>query len=212
MRHFLNVIDLSKDELTLLLQQSARLKAARLRGLPTPSLMGKVVALVFEKPSLRTRASFEAGVAQLGGTSLFFPAAEIGLGVRETLADFSRTMSRYVDAMVFRVFKHSTLDGIADFIQNLLEEIQENLFQTAKKRRDDLMTRVESWDEFTKTLDEKGGFISAHWDGTPETEDKIKELTKATIRCIPLDSVAETGKCVLTGNPSNQRVLFAKSY
>jgi len=113
MRHFLNVIDLSKDELTLLLQQSARLKAARVRGLPTPSLMGKVVALVFEKPSLRTRASFEAGVAQLGGTSLFFPAAEIGLGVRETLADFSRTMSRYVDAMVFRVFKHSTLTGIA---------------------------------------------------------------------------------------------------
>jgi prolyl-tRNA synthetase len=104
------------------------------------------------------------------------------------------------------------LDGIADFVQNLLEEIQENLFQTAKKRRDDLMTRVETWEEFTKILEEKGGFISAHWDGTSETEDKIKELTKATIRCIPLDSVAEAGKCVLTGNPSNQRVLFAKAY
>jgi prolyl-tRNA synthetase len=104
------------------------------------------------------------------------------------------------------------LDGIADFIQNLLEEIQENLFQTAKKRRDDMITKVDSWEDFIKILEEKGGFISAHWDGTSETEDKIKDLTKATIRCIPLDSVAEIGKCVLTGNPSNQRVLFAKAY
>ena len=68
------------------------------------------------------------------------------------------------------------------------------------------------WDEFEKILNEKGGFISAHWDGTAETEGKIKEITKATIRCIPLDNPKEIGKCILTGNPSKQRVLFAQAY
>ena len=71
---------------------------------------------------------------------------------------------------------------------------------------------MDSWDDFEKTLDEKGGFISAHWDGTAETEDAIKEKTKATIRCIPLDAVKENGKCILTGKPSTQRVLFARAY
>jgi ornithine carbamoyltransferase len=113
MRHFLNLIDLTADEVRHLLAEATRLKEARRRGIPTNALAGKVVALIFEKPSLRTRVSFEAGVAQLGGTSLFLPGNEIGLGWRETLADFSRTMSRFVDAMVFRVFKHATLDGIA---------------------------------------------------------------------------------------------------
>ncbi|HNB81837.1 MAG TPA: hypothetical protein PLP14_07055 [Chitinophagaceae bacterium] len=74
------------------------------------------------------------------------------------------------------------------------------------------MTRVDQWDEFVSTLETKGGFISAHWDGTPETEEKIKNLTKATIRCIPLQNVQEAGKCILTGNPSNERVLFARAY
>ncbi|HZI01326.1 MAG TPA: proline--tRNA ligase, partial [Flavisolibacter sp.] len=68
------------------------------------------------------------------------------------------------------------------------------------------------WDEFIKVLDEKGGFISAHWDGTAETEEAIKEKTKATIRCIPINNVAEEGSCVLTGKPSAQRVLFARAY
>ena len=113
MRHFLNLIDLTNDEIRHLLAEAARLKAARARRIPTLSLAGKVVALVFEKPSLRTRVSFEAGVAQLGGTSLFLPGNEIGLGWRETLADFARTMSRFVDAMVLRVFKHSTLEELA---------------------------------------------------------------------------------------------------
>src|SRR5882724_11235188 len=108
MKHFLNLIDLTRDELCALLAESVRLKAAHARGVPTRSLAGKVVGLVFEKPSLRTRVSFESGVAQLGGTSLFMPGSEVGLGWRETLADFARTMSRYVDAMVFRVFKQQT--------------------------------------------------------------------------------------------------------
>jgi len=71
---------------------------------------------------------------------------------------------------------------------------------------------VNSWDEFKQVLEEKGGFLSAHWDGTSATEEKIKELTKATIRCIPLDRAEEAGTCVLTGNPSSGRVFFAKAY
>ena len=70
----------------------------------------------------------------------------------------------------------------------------------------------DTWDEFVNILDTKAGFVAAHWDGTPETEEKIKELTKATIRCIPLDNVLEAGKCILSGNPSTQRVLFARAY
>ena len=90
--------------------------------------------------------------------------------------------------------------------------IQDNLFNTAKDYRETHITKVDTWDEFKEVLDEKGGFVEAHWDGTAETEDKIKDLTKATIRCIPLNAEKEDGKCVLTGNPSTQRVLFAKAY
>jgi prolyl-tRNA synthetase len=102
--------------------------------------------------------------------------------------------------------------GAAEYIEQLLEEIQQNLFDKAKAYRDAHITRVETWDEFVQTLDEKTGFIAAHWDGTTETEEKIKELSKATIRCIPLDNPLETGKCILTGAPSTQRVLFARAY
>lgn len=104
------------------------------------------------------------------------------------------------------------IEGIADYVQQLLVDIQDNLFQRALKFRDERITKVDNFDDFKEVLDGKGGFISAHWDGTMETEVKIKELTKATIRCIPLDSELEDGKCVLTGKPSKQRVLFAKSY
>ena len=113
MKHFLNLIDLSTDELTAILAESARLKEAHARRIPTRTLTGRVVALVFEKPSLRTRVSFESGVAQLGGTSLYLPGNEVGLGWRESLADFARTISHYVDALVLRVYRHETLDGIA---------------------------------------------------------------------------------------------------
>ena len=101
---------------------------------------------------------------------------------------------------------------VAEYIQNLLEDIQQNLFNEAKAYRDEHITRVENFEEFQKILDEKGGFVAAHWDGTGETEDKIKELTKATIRCIPIDNPLEDGVCILTGNPSKQRVLFARAY
>jgi prolyl-tRNA synthetase len=104
------------------------------------------------------------------------------------------------------------LEGLTDHIQQLLEDIQNNLLARAKAYRAEHTTEVNTFDEFKDVLANKGGFISAHWDGTPETEQKIKELTKATIRCIPNDAVEEEGKCVLTGNPSSKRVLFAMAY
>jgi prolyl-tRNA synthetase len=105
-----------------------------------------------------------------------------------------------------------TMDGIENHISGLLDEIQQNLYNRALQFRNEKMTPADSWDEFVQLLDTKGGFVSAHWDGTAETEDKIKELSKATIRCIPLNNPSETGKCILTGNPSTQRVLFARAY
>jgi prolyl-tRNA synthetase len=105
-----------------------------------------------------------------------------------------------------------SMNGITETVSQLLLDIQSNLFNRAKKYRDDHITKVDSWDDFISTLDTKAGFVSAHWDGTPETEDKIKEMTKATIRCIPLNNEQEAGTCILTGKPSVQRVLFARAY
>ncbi len=104
------------------------------------------------------------------------------------------------------------LENLVDKVKDLLEEIQNSLFEKALDFRASHTTAVDTFDEFKDVLENKGGFISAHWDGTSETEDKIKELTKASIRCIPLDAREEAGKCVFTGNPSKQRVLFAKAY
>jgi prolyl-tRNA synthetase len=105
-----------------------------------------------------------------------------------------------------------SIDGLGKNIIQLLDEIQDAIFKKASAFRDEHITKADSWDEFVKLLDEKTGFISAHWDGTGETEDKIKELAKATIRCIPLDNAAEAGNCILTGKASTQRVLFARAY
>ncbi|MGB5419682.1 proline--tRNA ligase [Algibacter sp.] len=104
------------------------------------------------------------------------------------------------------------LEGLNDKIENLLKEIQDSLFSKALSFRNEHITEVETFDEFKTVLETKTGFISAHWDGTNETEDKIKELTKATIRCIPLEGKVEAGVCVYTGKPSKRRVLFAKAY
>ncbi|MBB1140830.1 proline--tRNA ligase [Myroides sp. WP-1] len=103
-------------------------------------------------------------------------------------------------------------DNIVSYVQDMLEEIQTNLFDKAKTYRDSHITEANSFEEFKDLLENKGGFISAHWDGTIETEEKIKDLTKATIRCIPIDRKEEDGVCVLTGAPSKGRVLFAKAY
>ncbi|MCB0463603.1 MAG: proline--tRNA ligase [Flavobacteriaceae bacterium] len=104
------------------------------------------------------------------------------------------------------------MDVIVEKVVGLMTDIQNDLYQKALNFRNSHITEVDNFDEFKDVLETKTGFISAHWDGTPETEDKIKELTKATIRCIPMKNKQENGKCVLTGNPSKQRVLFAKAY
>jgi prolyl-tRNA synthetase len=119
----------------------------------------------------------------------------------------------------FEVARRDTLskevvskEGIVNYINDLLETIQNDLFNRALQYRDAHITEVNSFDEFKDVLENKTGFIAAHWDGTPETEEKIKELTKATIRCIPLNRVKEEGKCIFSGAKSTGRVLFAKAY
>ena len=103
------------------------------------------------------------------------------------------------------------IEGITAYVKDLLDEIQTNIYNRALAFRQENTFKVDTWDDF-KTQIEKGGFILAHWDGTPETEEKIKEETKATIRLIPLDSSDESGVCVYSGNPSNKRVVFARAY
>ena len=103
-------------------------------------------------------------------------------------------------------------NGVVDHVVKLLDEIQLNLFNKAKTYRDDNITEVNSFEQFKEVINDKGGFVSAHWDGTTETELKIKEESSATIRCIPLNNVKESGSCIYSGKPSLQRVLFAKAY
>jgi prolyl-tRNA synthetase len=105
-----------------------------------------------------------------------------------------------------------SMEGISSFVKTLLDQIQLHLVEKARAYRDEHITEVNSWEQFKKVLDEKGGFISAHWDGTGETEEKIKEETKATIRCIPLDNPQQDGVCIYSGKPSKERVLFAIAY
>lgn len=136
-----------------------------------------------------------------------------GVPVRITLG--ARDLENNVAEIARRDTKEKrnvSFDGLSAYIADLLTQIQQNLYDKAKSYRDEHITTADNWNEFEKLLDEKGGFISAHWDGTAETEEAIKEKTKATIRCIPLNNPQETGKCILTGNPSKQRVLFARAY
>jgi ornithine carbamoyltransferase len=113
MRHIINLLDLTGDEISHLLKETARLKKALERGQRKPTLQGRVLGLVFEKPSLRTRVSFQTAIAQLGGASVFMAGNEVGLGSRESVPDFARTMSQYVDAVVLRTFSHETVELFA---------------------------------------------------------------------------------------------------
>jgi prolyl-tRNA synthetase len=136
-------------------------------------------------------------------------------GVPVRIALGARDLENNVAELARRDTREKTsvsLDGLSDRVVSLLSEIQQNMYNKALSFRNERITKVNSWDEFVQTINEKGGFVSAHWDGTSETEDKIKEQTKATIRCIPLDNEQEEGVCVLTGKPSKQRVLFAQAY
>src|SRR5436190_13764394 len=136
-------------------------------------------------------------------------------GVPVRIALGARDIENNVAEVVRRDTKEKrsvSLDGLLNYIIILLGDIQQAMFNKAKIYRDEHITKVDSWNDFEKILEEKGGFISAHWDGTAETEEAIKEKTKATIRCIPLNGELENGKCILTGKPSKQRVLFARAY
>jgi len=113
MRHFLDLFDLTADEIEVLLKSASRLKKAHLRGKNKPTLQGQVLGLIFEKPSLRTRVSFQAAIAQLGGSSIFLSGKDIGLGLREPVSDFARTLNHYVDAVVLRTFEHKTVELFA---------------------------------------------------------------------------------------------------
>jgi ornithine carbamoyltransferase len=113
MRHYLDLLDLTPEEITHLLTETARLKAALQRGERHATLQGRVIGLVFEKPSLRTRVSFQTAIAQLGGASVFMSGNEVGLGSRESVPDFARTISQYVDAVVLRTFTHETVEAFA---------------------------------------------------------------------------------------------------
>ncbi|QWX82855.1 proline--tRNA ligase [Cellulophaga sp. HaHaR_3_176] len=126
---------------------------------------------------------------------------------------------RDMDNNTFEVARRDTFeketvnaDSIIDKIEFLLEDIQKNIYKKASDYRSNHITEVNSYDEFKEVLKNKGGFISAHWDGTSETEEKVKNETKATIRCIPIDAKLENGSCMVTGKPSSKRVLFAKAY
>lgn len=136
-----------------------------------------------------------------------------GVPVRITIG------SRDIEQGTVEVARRDTLEketlqimDIDNKIIHLLDQIQSNLFQRAYAFRENNTYRVDTWEEFKTTLDTTGGFISAHWDGTPETEEKIKEETKATIRVIPLNSPLESGKCIYSGKPSTRRVIFARAY
>lgn len=136
-------------------------------------------------------------------------------GVPIRIAIGARDLENNVVELARRDTKEKTtvsLDGLTERVSNLLTGIQQGIYNKALEYRNSHITKVDTWDQFVETLNSKAGFISAHWDGTAETEEKIKEMTKATIRCIPLDNEQEEGKCVLTGNPSKQRVLFAQAY
>ena len=136
-------------------------------------------------------------------------------GVPVRLAMGLRDMENNVVELARRDTKEKqpvSITGLTAYIEKLLEEIQQNLFNKALRYREEHITPVNTWDEFVKTLNDKGGFVSAHWDGTAETEAEIKEKTKATIRCIPMNNPQEEGKCILSGKPSKERVLFALAY
>ncbi len=144
-----------------------------------------------------------------------FKFAEYELkGVPVRLAIGNRDMENGTIELARRDTREKTsmpFEGIEDVIVDTLEDIQRNIFQKALDFRTANTFEVNSWEEFTAKI-EDGGFLSAHWDGSSETEEKIKELTKATIRCIPLDAKEEAGKCILTGAPSSRRVIFARAY
>ena len=155
----------------------------------------------------------EKGHLEIGGADCVELAREFGTPLYVFDEAYIRRMMRvYRDTLEKET---RSCDGIEEYVKDLLEEIQANIYKKALDYRNNRITTVDSYDEFKEKIEE-GGFILAHWDGTTETEEKIKEETKATIRCIPFESFVpgdkEPGKCMVTGKPSACRVIFARSY
>ncbi|SEW35434.1 prolyl-tRNA synthetase [Chitinophaga sp. YR573] len=172
----------------------------------------KVLAIVAELKQAGIRVKYDDSDNQRPGWK--FAEYEMK-GVPVRIAIGARDLENNVAEVARRDTKLKTslsLDGLTSQISALLEEIQQQMFDKALAYRDSHITPADTFEEFERLLDEKGGFISAHWDGTAETEEQIKDRTKATIRCIPLNNPQENGTCILTGKPSVQRVLFARAY
>ncbi len=148
------------------------------------------------------RSGFKFAEYELKGVPV-----RLALGPRDMAAGTIEVARR--DTLTKEVVAQAEVPALVD---KLLKEIQQNIFDKAVRFRQEMTTKVDSYEEFKKVLDDKGGFILAHWDGTPESEEVIKAETKATIRCIPVDAPFEEGRCIISGKPSTRRVLFARSY
>jgi prolyl-tRNA synthetase len=179
---------------------------------PTPEIMEVADKINKELQAKGIRVKIDTDVKKRPG----FKFAEYELlGIPVRLGIGMRDLEKGVIEVARRDTKEKSsqpLESISSYVGKLLVEIQDNLLQRAKDFRSEHTRKVDSFEEFKEVIESKGGFVSAHWDGTTETEIRIKELTKATIRCIPIDQEKEKGKCVLTGKPSEGRVLFAKAY
>lgn len=179
---------------------------------PTPDLVERATAIANDLRSKGVRVKIDTDDQNRPGYK-FAEYEKLGIPVRLGLG--ARDLENGTIEVARRDTKEKASVDIAtitDHIVKLLDDIQANLLERARTYRDEHITRADTWDEFVRTLDEKGGFVSAHWDGTGETEELIKTETKATIRCIPLNNPQEAGTCIKTGKPSTQRVLFARAY
>jgi len=164
-------------------------------------LKAKGISVKYDRDE-KNRPGFKFAEHELKGVPV-----RIGIGMRDLeqgVAEVARRDTKEKSSI--------PIDGLPSYVEQLLDDIQKNLLDRSKAYRDSMITEANSFDQFKEIIEDKGGFVSAHWDGSVETELKIKEITKATARCIPLDQVKETGKCILTGEPSEGRILFAKAY
>ncbi|MEE9439181.1 MAG: proline--tRNA ligase [Saprospiraceae bacterium] len=165
------------------------------------ALKSKGISVKIDKDE-KKRPGFKFAEYEMKGVPI-----RIGIGMRDlenNLVEVARRDNKTKENVA--------LDGIENHVEQLLIDIQDNLLQRAKNFRTEKTTIVDTYEEFKTAINDKGGFVLAHWDGTKETELKIKDETKATLRCIPLDAKEESGKCIYSGKPSNKRVLFAKAY
>lgn len=179
---------------------------------PSPEIGGVADKIAAELKAMGITAEYDRDETKRPG----FKFAEHEMrGIPVRLGIGMRDLENGTVEVVRRDTKEKTsvpLAGIATYVRELLSAIQDNLYARALKFREDNSHIAETYDEFKTLIEEKGGFVYAHWDGTTETELKIKEETKATIRCIPIDGELSPGKCIVTGKPSAMRVPFAKAY